>query len=90
MNSMIIGNNSNNSNSFNINNKFQKKIQNPVIPNKSNMNNSNNFNNKVVKPKPSSKRNVFTKNIFSIERKIIQLIVNIIFDIIRQKINLYF
>ena len=67
MNSMIIGNNSNNSNSFNINNKFQKKIQSPVIPNKSNMNNSNNFNNKVVKPNSSSKRNVFTKNIFSIE-----------------------
>ncbi len=64
---MIIGNNSNNSNSFNINNKFQKKIQSPVIPNKSNMNNSNNFNNKVVKPNPSSKGNVFTKNIFSIE-----------------------
>lgn len=62
---MIIGNNSNNSNGFNINNKFQKKIQNPVIPNKSNMN--NNLNNKVVKPSTSSKRNVFTKNIFSIE-----------------------
>ena len=66
MNSMIIGNNSNNN--FNINNKFQKKIQSTDFPNKSNISNINNISiNKFEKTKVSSKRNDFTKDIFSME-----------------------
>jgi hypothetical protein len=56
---MIIGNDSNKN--FNINGNFQKNINNSVTtPNNQNMHSSNSLEN-------VTKRNVFTKDIFSIE-----------------------